>query len=207
MTGIGGDCFAIVAPASGHPSRSMARAARRRRAEFAWFQQHWHQRRSRRLAACGYSPGCGRRLVQALRRLWFKRSGRDLAPAIHAAEEGFVVTPRAALDWAAYGNRIERHRPASGLSARWQSTSSSAASSTTRRLAGPCAGSHGKGARPFTRVPSPRRSFQSLKARGGLMSLEDLATASPDYVTPISADYRGHRIWQCPPNGQGVAAF
>jgi gamma-glutamyltranspeptidase/glutathione hydrolase len=39
------------------------------------------------------------------------------------------------------------------------------------------------------------------------MQLEDLATARPEYVEPISADYRDHQILQCPPNGQGVAAL
>ena len=34
-----------------------------------------------------------------------------------------------------------------------------------------------------------------------------LQPPSADYVAPIGADYRGHRIWQCPPNGQGVAAL
>jgi gamma-glutamyltranspeptidase / glutathione hydrolase len=47
----------------------------------------------------------------------------------------------------------------------------------------------------------------TLRALGGLMRLEDLASARSEYVAPIGTDYRGHRIWQCPPNGQGVAAL
>jgi gamma-glutamyltranspeptidase/glutathione hydrolase len=39
------------------------------------------------------------------------------------------------------------------------------------------------------------------------MQLEDLASARAEYVAPIGADYRDHLIWQCPPNGQGVAAL
>ncbi len=42
---------------------------------------------------------------------------------------------------------------------------------------------------------------------GGTMTAEDLAAFSPEWVTPISIDYRGWRVFELPPNGQGVAAL
>ena len=46
-----------------------------------------------------------------------------------------------------------------------------------------------------------------LRGLGGLHTMEDFAGVKGDYVDPISADFRGHTIWQCPPNGQGVIAL
>jgi gamma-glutamyltranspeptidase / glutathione hydrolase len=42
---------------------------------------------------------------------------------------------------------------------------------------------------------------------GGTMTAEDLAAFSPEWVQPISIDYRGWRVSELPPNGQGVAAL
>jgi gamma-glutamyltranspeptidase/glutathione hydrolase len=42
---------------------------------------------------------------------------------------------------------------------------------------------------------------------GGTMTAEDLASFSPEWVQPISTDYRGWRIYELPPNGQGMAAL
>ncbi|HEX4231229.1 MAG TPA: gamma-glutamyltransferase [Bryobacteraceae bacterium] len=42
---------------------------------------------------------------------------------------------------------------------------------------------------------------------GGTMTAGDLATFSPEWVNPISIDYRGWRVYELPPNGQGVAAL
>jgi gamma-glutamyltranspeptidase/glutathione hydrolase len=42
---------------------------------------------------------------------------------------------------------------------------------------------------------------------GGTMTAEDLAAYAPEWVDPISIDYRGWRVYELPPNGQGMAAL
>jgi gamma-glutamyltranspeptidase/glutathione hydrolase len=44
-------------------------------------------------------------------------------------------------------------------------------------------------------------------ATGGLLTAEDLAKHQSTWVDPIGADYRGYRVWELPPNGQGIAAL
>jgi gamma-glutamyltranspeptidase/glutathione hydrolase len=42
---------------------------------------------------------------------------------------------------------------------------------------------------------------------GGAMTVADFAAYQPEWVTPIGHDYRGHRLHEIPPNGQGIAAL
>src|SRR5579883_923565 len=46
-----------------------------------------------------------------------------------------------------------------------------------------------------------------LRAQGGEHSLADFAGFEPEWVEPISTSYRGWRIFELPPNGQGIAAL
>jgi gamma-glutamyltranspeptidase/glutathione hydrolase len=42
---------------------------------------------------------------------------------------------------------------------------------------------------------------------GGPLRKEDLASHTSEWVEPVSVDYRGYRVWELPPNGQGIAAL
>jgi gamma-glutamyltranspeptidase/glutathione hydrolase len=42
---------------------------------------------------------------------------------------------------------------------------------------------------------------------GGTMTAQDLASFTSEWVTPISTDYRGWRVYELPPNGDGMAAL
>ncbi|WP_154852927.1 gamma-glutamyltransferase [Cyclobacterium xiamenense] len=46
-----------------------------------------------------------------------------------------------------------------------------------------------------------------VQAEGGYLSTEDLANNAPEWVDPVSINYRGYAIWEMPPNGQGMAAL
>src|SRR5204863_1909108 len=41
----------------------------------------------------------------------------------------------------------------------------------------------------------------------GTMTAQDLASFSSEWVQPISTEYRGWRVYELPPNGQGMAAL
>ena len=45
------------------------------------------------------------------------------------------------------------------------------------------------------------------REHGGAMTVSDFAAYRPEWVTPIGQDYRGHRLHEIPPNGQGIAAL
>jgi gamma-glutamyltranspeptidase/glutathione hydrolase len=49
--------------------------------------------------------------------------------------------------------------------------------------------------------------LKTSEALGGVMSADDLASFKPDWVDPVFTDYRGWRIYELPPNGQGIAAL
>ena len=46
-----------------------------------------------------------------------------------------------------------------------------------------------------------------VEAAGGYLTARDLAGYQASWVEPISVPYKGFRIWELPPNGQGIAAL
>ena len=59
----------------------------------------------------------------------------------------------------------------------------------------------------FCRGPIARAILATSEKAGGTMRAEDLAEFAAEWVTPISTDYRGWKIYELPPNGQGIATL
>jgi gamma-glutamyltranspeptidase/glutathione hydrolase len=49
--------------------------------------------------------------------------------------------------------------------------------------------------------------LKTSQCLGGTMTADDLTSYSAEWVEPISIDYRGWRVFELPPNGQGMAAL
>jgi gamma-glutamyltranspeptidase/glutathione hydrolase len=59
----------------------------------------------------------------------------------------------------------------------------------------------------FYRGELAERMVAHASAHGGAMSLDDLASHESEWVDPIAIDYRGYRVHEIPPNGQGIACL
>ena len=46
-----------------------------------------------------------------------------------------------------------------------------------------------------------------ITEQGGFLSEDDLNNYQPEWITPVSSNYRGFDVWELPPNGQGIAAL
>ena len=47
----------------------------------------------------------------------------------------------------------------------------------------------------------------TVNAQGGFFSMSDLNSFEPEWINPVSINYRGYDVWELPPNGQGIAAL
>lgn len=130
-----------------------------------------------------------------------------LAPAIELADSGFPVSPLTAYSWqrgvdrqlssALNGNEltIDGRAPYAGEIFRNPNLAR-----TFKNIAdgGKAAYYQGEIAEAIVKV---------IKDAGGTMSLDDLASHTSTWEEPISVDYRGYRVYECPPNGQGITAL
>ena len=214
MTGIGGDMFAILwsakekklvgLNASGRAGTLMTRdeLLRRGRTQVVG-----------RSAESITVPGALAGWQALLQRYGTITLAQAIEPAIRYAEEGFPVTPVIADDWEGASRVLARDE---GARATFLVTDSGAQepraprpgewfrnrdyARTLRAVAsgGPSVLYNGAlGAKIVARV----------KELGGFLTMDDLRKNQPTWVTPISVTYKGYRVWEMPPNNQGIAAL
>lgn len=208
MTGIGGDMFAIVwlareqklvaLNASGRAGALMTRET---------------------LAARGFRPGSQRGAMSVtvpgalagwdlLVRTHGRRTlAQALAPAIHYAGDGFPVSPIIAAQWADETEFLKRDPAAAATflpggrapkAGEWFRNPDFA--KTLQSIAD-------SGIGIFYGGSLGRRMVDRLRELDGFVTLDDLRKNAPTWVTPISVPFRGYRVWELPPNNQGIAAL
>ncbi len=64
-----------------------------------------------------------------------------------------------------------------------------------------------EGAGAFYRGSIARALLKTSERLGGTLSAADLAEFEAEWVAPISTEYRGWKVYELPPNGQGIAAL
>lgn len=152
-------------------------------------------------------PGCVSGWA-ALGQRFGRRSLADLlAPAIRTAEEGFAVSEIIAADWQSQQQAL-RADPGSaatflvdGRAPQFgQVVRLPALADCYRQIAE-------QGAAAFYQGEIAHALVAFSEAQGGHFSLRDFSEHRADWVQPVSTDYRGYRVWEMPPNGQGISVL
>ena len=207
MTGVGGDCFALIAedgkPVWGYNGcgRSGAKAS------------------TETLLAKGMRaieptsphavnvPGAIEAWDAIVKAHGTWPLSRALEPAIHYAEFGFPVAARVASDWRALVGKLGNspgatkhylrggHAPEEGDIVRLP-----ALAATLKAVAK-------SGPRAFYEGPIAEDMAATLAALGSVLTVEDFSRHRGEAVTPISTNYRGIDLVEIPPNTQGLTAL
>ena len=150
---------------------------------------------------------------QTLWKRWGKLSFEQLfAPAIRYAKEGFPVSPVTAAAWKEAENvylplNAPQFAPFKQVffpQGRAPDPGEVWASPTHAQTLQEIADSEGES---FYRGKLAEAIVKFATATGGLLNATDLANHEPLWVNPISTPYRQYRIWEIPPNTQGIAAL
>ena len=152
-------------------------------------------------------PGC----VEGWERL-HKRFGRlpwrDIfQPAVYYAENGFPVTEIIQDTW-----QVNEAKLRADANARAVYLPGDAVPQVGRLFRNPPLARALKliaaeGAGAFYRGAIARALLKTSERLGGTLSAADLAEFEAEWVAPISTEYRGWKVYQLPPNGQGIAAL
>ncbi|MFI4981396.1 MAG: gamma-glutamyltransferase family protein, partial [Nevskiales bacterium] len=208
QTGLGGDCFALIyGSANGRvhalnasgPAPQAARLEDYRARGLTVMPEHG--------PLSWTVPGCVDGWCQMLHRFGTMTLAKVLEPAIAYARDGFAISPSDATQWleseallAAHpGSR--RHLLLNGRAPRAGEVMVQPALAATLALLA-------EGGRDaFYDGPIAERLVRFSEHSGGLLSRADLAQYRAEWQDPIGIDYRAHRVLECPPNGQGIAAL
>lgn len=207
MTGIGGDCFVLYAPASGGVVALNGSGRAPGAASAAQLRDQGMTRIGDESVHAVTVPGA----VDA----WCRLHGdygslpldQLLAPAIELAEQGCIITPRVAFDW-----QTHRQKLADSASACKTFLKDGLPLFAGDRFANPALGKTLRriaqgGPKAFYEGPVAQGIVDFLAGMGGPHTMDDFASQSSDYEPPISTTYKSHQIFECPPNGQGIIAL
>ena len=206
--GMGGDLFAIWRDAatgeitginaSGWAPRALTR-------EF--LRQEGHDTMPPQGILAVTVPGCVQGWKQLHRRYGRLPWSELFQPAIYYAENGFPVTEWIHGYWKGAVKKLSADEQARGVFLDngkppevGEVFRNSALAEALRLVAE-------QGPEAFYRGLIAKAILATSKRLGGVLEPEDLAEYETEWVEPISTKYRGWKIYELPPNGQGMAAL
>ncbi|HMH32735.1 MAG TPA: gamma-glutamyltransferase family protein, partial [Puia sp.] len=207
MNGIGGDLFAIVYDAKTKKLYGLNASGR------SPYSLSLGEFRKKNLSSIPIGPlsvsvpGCVDGWFELNKRFGRKPMQDLLQYAVQYARDGFPVADETAFVWKAseqklskYPNGATVYLPNGKPLQRGELFKNPQLASTLEKIA-----RNGRDA--FYKGDIARAIDAYMKKTGGYLSYQDLADHVSNWVEPVSTTYRGYRVWELPPNGQGIATL
>jgi gamma-glutamyltranspeptidase / glutathione hydrolase len=208
MTGIGGDLFALIWVAK--EQKLVALNASGRAGSLMTREELLKRGRTRTIPRGVETitvPGALAGWQTLLTSYGTRKLPDVLQPAIRYAEDGFPLTPIIAKDWVGQESFLQRDSAATATflpggrspkAGEWFRNPDYAR--TLRTIARDGIGT-------FYGGPLGQQLVAHVRKLGGFLTVDDLRRNQPTWVTPMSVPFKGYRLWELPPNNQGIAAL
>jgi gamma-glutamyltranspeptidase/glutathione hydrolase len=206
MTGLGGDVFMLIYESQVKRIRGLNGSGR---APTYLSREHFGNSAEINLDSWESVtvPGAVDAWAVALQRFGTQSFKDVLLPAIHYAEEGFPVTEAVARLWAENEEALNKdewakltYLPQGRAPQPGEVFQNPNLAKSLRLIA--------EGGRDaFYRGPIAKEIVRYADESGGFLKLDDFRSHESAWVSPLSANYRGYEVFQCPPNGQGLAVL
>jgi len=207
-TGIGGDCFVLYAPANQGSVVALNGSGKAPgKANLSWFVDQGMKQISLQSPHSVTVPGAIDAWCKLHDDYGRKTFSELLAPAIRLAIEGYTVHPRVAYDWAQLAKKLKATENATQTLLVDGEAPKAGDRHRQPKLGHTLHTIADQGRDGFYAGPVAEDIVSYLQSIGGLHTLEDFAAPQAEYVTPISTQYRGYDVFECPPNGQGLTAL
>ena len=208
-TGIGGDCFCLIAPGGEEKIAAFNGSGRAPAgADPDWYIEHGITKIEQHTPHAVTVPGAIDAWVTLLAKFGTKDLGELLQPAIKLAREGYPLTSRVATDWASTIATLS-HDPTTREVFLTEGGRPPKEGQVHRqlKLAATLERIAEEGRDGFYTGPVAEDLVSRLQSLGGHHTMADFAAAKGEFVTPVKTDYCGHTVYECPPNGQGIVAL
>ena len=136
-----------------------------------------------------------------------------LEPAAQLAEQGYALSPQLAQMWQRANDRYNRlvtgdmFDPWYDLFAPDKTPPKTGEVWSSKDMAQTLRTIGRTQAKDFYEGSIAKQMVDYIQAKGGFLSLDDLAQHESEWVTPLSVHYKGVDVWELPPNGQGIVAL
>lgn len=207
MTGIGGDCFALIAKPDARPVALNSAGRAPSAASVDWYARHGITTIEMTTPHAVLVPGAIEGWTRLVKEHGKLPLDRVLTPAISFAEDGYAVAARVGLDWQRGRAKLERQQAARRHFLPNGRPPKAGEVMRLPALARTLRGIAEFGRDAFYRGAVAADLVGELQRLGGLHSHDDFAAQSSAYVEPISVTYRGIELFELPPSNQGVVAL
>jgi len=208
MTGVGGDAFMMIYSAKTKKLEGLNASGRAPR---ALNLQYFTSRNITQMPTTGMEPvtvpGAFDGWVTLLDKHGTMKLADLLAPAIAYAENGFPVMEKTAADWEPEVPRLKLTAAAASTYLVNGGAPRPGAIFSQKNLARTLRTLARGGRDAFYRGEIARAIVDYCQKNGGFLSMDDFASQKSEWVEPISTTYRGHTLYELPPNGQGLTAL
>ncbi len=204
-SGIGGDCFILYHEnASGrlHALNGSGRSAAA--ANIDEIRARGHETMPEQGILSVSVPGAVDAWYEASQKLGKLDFDKLLQPAIDYAEKGYPVSPVIQFNWQKHEDLLAQTPEASKAYLVDGKAPAIGSLHTQPDLARSLRLLAKQGSDVFYRGEIAAEIVRYSDSQNGLLTLDDFARHQTEWVEPVGSDYHGYRVFEIPPNGQGI---